>query len=553
MAAQEEKISSVHLEEGAPQNATIDMSTVKDVSLAKQATEDEHNLTVMDALRRHPQAVMWSVLVSSSIIMEGYDIVLIFSFFAQSSFAKKYGDYIPSSDSYQISASWQAGLSNAVGVGAIIGAFANGYFTHKFGYRKVLLASLAAIVAFVFLTFFAPNLPVLLVGELLCGIPWGVFATLAPAYASEVCPMALRGYLTVYVNLCWAFGQLISAGVQSGVSSNTTQWAYRIPFAIQWVWPIPLFFVLYFAPESPWHLVRACKYDEAEKSVIRLSSSTQRANAKQTVAMMIHTNDLEKDIDAGTSYWDCFKGIDRRRTEIVCMAFAAQPFCGSAMGGTPTYFFVQAGLPNTISFKMSVGGLGLASVGTIISWKLLHSLGRRTLYLWGLGGLTAILWIVGIVSAAAKNSVAGNYTQAVMMLLWLLVYYLTVGPICYAIISETSSTRLRNKSVCLSRIAYYIAQIITNVVNPYMLNPTAGDWKGKTGFFWGGFAFLFFIWTFFRLPEMKGRTFEELDLLFAMKVKTRDFAKCKVDAYSADLATQVTELEKDRSLETVCL
>lgn len=361
--------------------------------------------------------------------------------------------------------------------------------------------------------------------------------------------MALRGYLTVYVNLCWAFGQLISAGVQSGVSSNTTQWAYRIPFAIQWVWPIPLFFVLYFAPESPWHLVRAGKYDEAEKSVIRLSSSTQRASAKQTVAMMIHTNELEKDIDAGTSYWDCFKGIDRRRTEIVCMTFAAQPFCGSAMGGTPTYFFVQAGLPNTISFKMSVGGLGLASVGTIISWKLLHSIGRRTLYLWGLGGLTAILWIVGIVSAAAKNSVAGNYTQAVMMLLWLLVYYLTVGPICYAIISETSSTRLRNKSVCLSRIAYYIAQIITNVVNPYMLNPTAGDWKGKTGFFWGGFAFLFFIWTFFRLPEMKGRTFEELDILFAMKVKTRDFAKCNVDAYSADPAAQVTELDKERSLE----
>lgn len=545
MAIPQDKISSTHLEEAVHRSASFDMPTVKDVALAKQAAEDEHNLTVMSALRKYPQAVMWSLLVSTSIIMEGYDIVLIFSFFAQTSFAKKYGDYIPSSDSYQISASWQAGLSNAVGVGTIIGAFANGYFTQKFGYRNVLLVSLASICAFVFIPFLAPNLPVLLVGELLCGIPWGVFATMAPAYASEVCPMALRGYLTVYVNLCWAFGQLISAGVQSGFSSNSTQWAYRIPFAIQWVWPIPLFFVLYFAPESPWHLVRAGKYDEAEKSVIRLASSTQRANSKQMVAMMIHTNELEKNIDAGTSYWDCFKGIDRRRTEIVCMTFAAQPFCGSAMGGTPTYFFLQAGLPNSISFKMSVGGLGLASLGTIISWKLLHSVGRRTLYLWGLGGLTAILWIVGILSATSKNSVASNYAQAVMMLLWLLVYYLTVGPICYAIISETSSTRLRNKSVCLSRIAYYIAQIITNVVNPYMLNPTAGDWKGKTGFFWGGFAFLFFIWTFFRLPEMKDRTFEEIDLLFAMKVKSRDFAKAKVDAYSADLVPQITKLEKE--------
>lgn len=517
----------------------VDAIDTKNHLLAKQAALDEHKMTVREALRAHPKAVMWSLLVSTSIIMEGYDLVLINSFYAQESFARKYGDFVRASSSYQISASWQAGLSNAIGVGTIIGAFANGYFTQRLGYRKVLLTSLAAMVAFIFITFFAPNLPVLLVGELLCGIPWGVFATMGPAYGSEVCPMALRGYLTVYVNLCWAFGQLISAGVQSGLSSNKTQWAYRIPFAIQWIWPIPLFAILYFAPESPWHLVRAGRLEDAEKSVIRLASASRKDNAKQTMAMMVHTNDLEKHIDAGTSYWDCFKGIDRRRTEIVCMAFAAQPFCGSAMGGTPTYFFVQAGLPTSISFKLSVGGLGIASLGTIISWFLLHAFGRRTLYLWGLAGLTGILWIVGIINVTAKDSVGGNYAQATMMLLWLFVYYLTVGPICYAIISETSSTRLRNKSVCLSRIAYYIAQIVTNVVNPYMLNPTAGDWKGKTGFFWGSFAFFFFIWTFFRLPETKGKTFEELDLLFAEHVGSRDFSKKRVDPYREDAVAQV--------------
>ncbi|KAM3075836.1 hypothetical protein ACMFMG_007960 [Clarireedia jacksonii] len=416
-------------------------------ALAQIAAQDEHELTVWQAFRTHKKAIIWSLLVSTAIIMEGYDIVLINSFFAQTAFARKYGDYIPSTNSYQISASWQAGLGNAVGIGTIIGAFAN--------------------------------------------------------------------------------------GVQQGFSNNNTQWAYRLPFAFQWIWPVPLFAVLFFAPESPWHLVRVGNLEGAEKSVRRLGTAPEKA--KQTVAMMVHTNELEKNIDAGTSYWDCFKGIDRRRTEIVCMTFAAQPFCGSAMGGTPTYFFVQAGLPNSISFKMTVGGLGLASVGTIVSWFLLGSFGRRTVYLWGLGGLTFVLWTVGIISLAAKDSVGGNYAQASMMLIWLLVYYLTVGPICYAIISETSSTRLRNKSVCLSRIAYYIAQIITNVVNPYMLNPTAGNWKGKTAFFWGGWAFTFFVWTFFRLPEMKGRTFEELDILFAKKVKARDFKKTDVDAYIEDL------------------
>jgi len=77
---------------------------------------------------------------------------------------------------------------------------------------------------------------------------------------------------------------------------------------------------------------------------------------------------------------------------------------------------------------MSIGGLGIASVGTIISWFLMSYFGRRTLYLWGLAALSAILFVTGIISAADPNSVPGNYGQASMMIIWLLVYYLTVGP-----------------------------------------------------------------------------------------------------------------------------
>ncbi|KAL5341056.1 sugar transporter [Aspergillus crustosus] len=515
----------------------------KDVTLARSAAVKEHELGLWDAIRRYPRAVLWSILLSTSIIMEGYDIVLIQSFFAQPSFRNKYGEYDSGTDSFQITAPWQNGLSNAVSVGTIIGAFANGYFVHRFGYRRVLLASLVAICAFIFISFFSPSLPVLLVGQFLCGIPWGVFATMAPAYASEVCPLALRGYLTVYVNLCWAFGQLISSGVQAGFSDMTTQWSYRIPFAIQWAWPVLLFPILWFAPESPWHFVRTGQYKEAEASIIRLGSAAQRAHSKETLAMMVHTNEIEKSISDGTSYLDCFKGIDLRRTEIACMAFAAQPFCGSAMGGTPTYFFVQAGLPESISFQMTVGGLGIASVGTIVSWFFLRIFGRRTIYLWGLAILTAILLAVGFTSVGAPSSSAGNYAQAGLMLAWLGVYYLTVGPICYAIITEVSSTRLRNKSVCLSRIAYYIAQIVCNSINPVMLNPTAGNWRGKTGFFWGGCSLFFFVWTFFRLPETSGKTFEELDILFANKVGARKFGECQVDAYVEGEGEAVTKQE----------
>jgi SP family general alpha glucoside:H+ symporter-like MFS transporter len=104
--------------------------------------------------------------------------------------------------------------------------------SEKYGYRKTIIASLAMMIGFIFISFFAPNVETLLMGEILCGIPWSVFQTLTTAYASEVCPVAVRTYLCTYVNLCWAFGQLIASGVLRSVLSRTDEWAHRLPFAV---------------------------------------------------------------------------------------------------------------------------------------------------------------------------------------------------------------------------------------------------------------------------------------------------------------------------------
>lgn len=52
--------------------------------------------------------------------------------------------------------------------------------------------------------------------------------------------------------------------------------------------------------------------------------------------------------------------------------------------------------------------------------------------------------------------------------------------------------------------------------------------RGKLGFFFGGLAALCWIWAFFRVPETGGRTYEELDVMFERKVKTRDFKRYTV-------------------------
>jgi MFS transporter, SP family, general alpha glucoside:H+ symporter len=158
-----------------------------------------------------------------------------------------------------------------------------------------------------------------------------------------------------------------------------------IPFAVQWVWPIPIGLGVVFAPESPWWLVRKGRNEDAKKALLALTSRNHPTfNADETVAMMVYTNEIEKQNEVGTSYWDCFKGVDLRRTEISCVTWAIQNLSGSAFMGFSTYFFQQAGLATTASFDLAMAQYSLGAIGTIGSWFLMMWCGRRTLYLVGL-------------------------------------------------------------------------------------------------------------------------------------------------------------------------
>jgi hypothetical protein len=72
----------------------------------------------------------------------------------------------------------------------------NGWAADRYGPKIVMMIAIVALTGFIFLSVFATSLPMLVVAEILCGIPWGIFQTLTTAYASEVCPIQLRGYLT---------------------------------------------------------------------------------------------------------------------------------------------------------------------------------------------------------------------------------------------------------------------------------------------------------------------------------------------------------------------
>lgn len=60
--------------------------------------------------------------------------------------------------------------------------------------------------------------------------------------------------------------------------------------------------------------------EEAAHSVSRIAKKGSTVSPRDTVAMMVRTNEFEIATTAGASYLDCFKGTDLRRTEIACVS-----------------------------------------------------------------------------------------------------------------------------------------------------------------------------------------------------------------------------------------
>lgn len=180
------------------------------------------------------------------------------------------------------------------------------------------------------------------------------------------------------------------------------------------------------------------------------------------------------------------------------------------------------------SFKLNLINSCLQLVANGLSWPLTAWCGRRTIYLYGTATNVFLLFLLGVCASIPQNEKT-NYAQACLGVIISFVYAGSLGPITYSIIAETSSVRLRALSTGVGRAAYYVAEIPMIYLASQMLNPTGWDLAGKCGYVWGGTACVCFISAYFCLPELKNRSYRELDILFNRKVSARKFKSTVID------------------------
>lgn len=204
------------------------------------------------------------------------------------------------------------------------------------------------------------------------------------------------------------------------------------------------------------------------------------------------------------------------------------------MTSLATQLLQAEGVSVETSFRISLATYGMGLLGTILAWFGMGRFGRRRIYLVGQSIMAVILGVMGILGCFRGIS-AVSYTTAAMLMFMNFVFQCTVGPACYTYIAELPAADVRAPTVVVSRAAYIISGLITGQLTPRMLSTEEWDWGAKCGFFWMGTNLLGTIYCYFRMPETQGRTFGELDILFANRVPARKFPTTRVEEFEDEV------------------
>ncbi|KAH7240531.1 hypothetical protein FSOLCH5_010732 [Fusarium solani] len=485
----------------------------------------EHDLTLRQVLRHHPALIGWSFFYAVAAIGWGFDAQINGAAISVESFRRDFG-YVQDGVAI-LPADWQSAFNLITSVGGFFSGFLCSYLCDRIGRKWSLAIGLVFATGGIFGEVFATSNASFLISKLILGCGLGFYLTIAPLATSEIAPVVLRGIATAGVNLGIAVGQLVSNAVIKALGERSDSWAWRGPFCTQFFFVLILGVGLPFAPETPWYLARRGKLDEAKKSLIQLYGSNIDVEAKLAA---IQTTIAEEDAARAeeASWSQCFRGTDLIRSMISIGVFVCQHLVGIVFVlGYSTYFFQLAGLAESSSFDLGVVVTACGVAGNICSWFVVNSFGRRSIFVIGMGSLTALLFLIGIMDVVPTS--AAKWVQAACTVIYAFVYFATVGAMAFAVLGETCSLALKAKAMALATATQSVMGIAMNVSIPYMVNPDQGNLKGKVGFIFGGLGLLGMIWSWIFVPELKGRRYDEIDRLFELKVSPRKMGTYKLE------------------------
>ncbi|XP_018591399.1 solute carrier family 2, facilitated glucose transporter member 3 [Scleropages formosus] len=394
--------------------------------------------------------------------------------------------------------------------GGMIGSLGVSAIVSQFGRRKsMLLANILALVgaALMGLSSACKSFEMLILGRLVIGTFCGLCTGLTPMYVGELAPTAVRGAFGTLHQLGVVIGILVAQifGLEALLGSDSL-WplllaATALPAVLQSV-------MLLFCPESPRYLlINLNREEEAHAVLVRLRGgedvSADVEEMKEESAKMA----MEKKV----TILELFSNRAYRQPILIAIVLQlSQQLSGiNAVFSYSTGIFENAGVTHPIYVTIGTGAVN--TVFTVVSLFLVERAGRRTLHLLGLGGMAVCALLMTVSLQLAEGTKSLNNLSIAAVFAFVAMFELGPGPIPWFIVAELFAQGPRPAAVAVAGCANWTSNFLVTLTFP-KLQELCGPY---VFIIFVVFLLLFFVFTYFRVPETKGRTFDDIAQGFA--------------------------------------
>lgn len=396
-------------------------------------------------------------------------------------------------------------------IGGMIGGFSGGYIANRFGRRGGLFYNVVLGLIGAFLMGFAKlskSYEMLFIGRFAIGINCGLYTSLVPMYISEIAPLNLRGGLGTVNQLAVTIGLLLSQvlGIEQILGTNSG-WPILLGLSVV---PVVLQLIfLNFCVESPrFLLITQQKEDEARQGLKRLRATN---NVEEDVEEMRQEARAQQS-EASISMLELVKSKTLRAPLIIgVMMHLSQQLSGiNAVFYYSTNLFHDSGLSDEDA-KFATIGIGIIMVVmTLVSIPLMDRSGRRTLHLYGLGGMFIFSIVLTIALLAMKSVAWMSYISVIATLCYVVFFAVGPGSIPWMITAELFSQGPRPSAMSIAVLVNWLANFIVGIGFPSMKNAL----ESYTFIPFAVLLAIFWAFTYKWVPETKNKTFEEILALF---------------------------------------
>ncbi|KAI8953123.1 MFS monosaccharide transporter-like protein [Xylaria longipes] len=500
-------------------------------------------------MREHWKALLIVCLVSLSSFQYGLDFGIIGGLQAMVGFLQVFGEEAPETSlGWNINAERQQLISSLMILGAFISSSTAGFTAKYFGRKMSLWIACVGVFISTAVMQTTTQIGGLYAGRLIIGLSNGLLMTHAQLYIQECSPGLYRGFGISIFTYWVSVGSLVGTVIDNFAAKIHNKHAYIIPLGIVHVIPFVLTIGLFFIPESPRWLATKGRMDAAERALRRLrpagwSVADELDEMKTTLA-------AEARLQSSIGYRTLFENpIDRRRTILSVLGLTTQAASGAMFViSYGTYFFEMANVGNAFENSCILTGTGVAAL--LFNALIITKYGRRRVMM--LSGFTVCglsQLIMAIVYTVEPGTQKTGKVIVGLSVIYIVAYNALISTYAWLSGGELASQRLRSHTFGLATALGFLGAWLTTFTAPYFINPMKLGWGPKYGYIWTGSCILAGAWIWLYLPEVKGRTLEQIDEMFEARVPARKFRKyqCTGQHVTLDEKPQVDHVESQSS------